>query len=153
MTLTNDNTVQKHGTVDYYPALVTIAGNDTTTNIDSNVITNLDGSIKDLSATLKVTNQTGTSPTAQLKFLGSHFPAGPFNVLQTAQGATAGTVSDADAVAALDISTASSTNVSQTISTSMFGLVHLPPYLKVRSVTGGSASPGLTGVIAASVKR
>jgi hypothetical protein len=151
-TLTNSNTAAQHGSSLFYSALVTATGNDTTDPADSNAITNLDGSIKDICASVRATNQTGTSPTLQLIFLGAHTSSGPWFIIQT-DDTTAGTTADADAVGTLSISTASSTNVAQGVCTSNFGIVTLPPYVKIRVDIGGTSTPGWTGVLSALVKR
>lgn len=155
MTLTNSMAHTKHGTVTFYNALITAASNDTTTNADSDVISNLDGSIKDIAAGVKATNQTGSSPTLTVSFLGS-FDGTVFHAITTAQGGTAGTVGTL-ASPALSISSASSTNVGTGVSLSAFGRggadAMLPPYLKVRVAVGGTGTPGWTGVAYASVKR
>jgi hypothetical protein len=147
-------TKTSHNGTDQYAALITYTGPHTaaTTN-DSGTISNLDGSIKDLCVGITVTNQTGTSPTATLKILGSH-DGTVFSLLTSEQGGTAGTVGAA-ASPALDINTASTTNVSTTFSLSEFRKMGgvLPPFLRVRVVTGGSSTPGLTGVVSATVKR
>lgn len=156
-TLTNSSTKTDYssaaGVVSHYTALITATGNDTTANADSDAIANLDGTIGNVCAVVKATNQTGTNPTLQLKFLGAGVSAGPYFVIQTAQADTAGTTADADAVGALDISTASTTNVAQGICTSQFGIKHLPPSLKVRVTVGGTGTPGWTGVVYATVFR
>jgi hypothetical protein len=153
-TLTNSSTYSPYGDVQLYTALITAASNDTTTNADSNVIYNQGGTIKDLCAGVKATNQTGTSPTLTVSFLGAFDSSGPFFAIKTAQGGTAGTVGTL-ATSALDINTASTTNVSTGLCTSHYGLAGalLPPYLKVRVAVGGSATPGWTGVAYAAVKR
>jgi len=159
-TLTNSNTKTDYKTADstvsVYPALITAAANDTTASALSNVITNLDGSIKDICAAVAATNQTGTSPTLTLSFLGAFAAAGPYFALTTAQGGTAGTTGTM-ATGALDISTASTTNVATGLCMSTFGrgglAALLPPYLKVKTAVGGSATPGGTYVVSATVKR
>ncbi len=150
-TLTNSNTASQHGNQSIFAALITATGNDTTANADSNVISNLDGSIKNICAGVKATNQTGTSPTLTVSFLGSH-DGTVFHALTTAQADTAGTAG-AMASPALSISSASSTNVGTGICTSQFGVQDLPPYIKVRVAVGGSSTPGWTGVAYAAVKR
>lgn len=155
-TLTNSNThttrTSGASSVDFYTALITAASNDTTANADSNTISNLDGTVKDLSAGVVATNQTGTSPTLTVTFIGSYDNATWF-VLQSKQGSTAGTTA-AMSSSALSISSASSTNVSTGISTDMFGrTTGLPPYLRVRITVGGTGTPGWTGVAYAIVKR
>lgn len=152
-TLTNSNTATQHGNNLVYSALITATGNDTTDPADSNVISNLDGSVRDLCMGVKATNQTGTSPTLKLILLGAFASSGPFFIVQTNQADTAGTTADADAVGTLDISTASTTNVAQGVCGSNFGIVNYPPYLKVRVDIGGSSTPGWTGVAYATVKR
>lgn len=153
MTLTNSSTFTKHGTVDFYEALITAASNDTTASADSNVISNLDGGIKDIAFGVKATNQTGTSPTLTVKLLEAFSASGPWFVAQTAQDDDdPGTVADMDS-AALDINTASTTNVAIGITASQFGRTHFAPFLKVRVSVGGSATPGWTGVAYAAVKR
>lgn len=156
MTLANSNAVIPNGNVLSYAALITATSNDTTATALSDPITNLDGSIKDISASVRATNQTGTSPTLTLSFVGAHLAAGPYFALTTAQGGTAGTTGTM-ATAALDINTASTTNVATGLSLSTFGRggkdAMLPPYLKVKVAVGGSSTPGWTGVVSASVKR
>lgn len=152
-TLTNSNTATQNGNSLFYSALITATSNDTTDPADSSVISNLDGSIKDICASVRATNQTGSSPTLQLIFLGAHASAGPFYTIQTSQADTAGTTADADAVGTLSISSASSTNVAQGVCTSNFGIQTLPPYVKIRVDVGGTGSPGWTGVLSALVKR
>jgi hypothetical protein len=152
-TLTNSNTATQNGNALFYSALITATGNDTTDPADSNVIANLDGSIKDICAIVKATNQTGSSPTLKLIFLGGPTSSGPWYIVQTDQADTAGTTADADAVGTLDINTASSTNVAQGVCTSNFGIDTLPPYVKIRVDVGGTGTPGWTGVLSALVKR
>jgi hypothetical protein len=156
MTLTNSNTVVQNGDVIFYNALITATGNDTTASALSNVISNLDGSIKDICAGVTATNQTGTSPTLTVSFLGAFAAAGPYFALTTAQGGTAGTTGTM-ATAALDIATASTTNVSTGLCMSTFGRggadALLPPYLKVKVAVGGTSTPGWTGTAYATVKR
>jgi hypothetical protein len=156
-TLTNSNTKTDYstnkGTVNVYSALITATGNDTTDPADSDAIVNLDGSMRDICAAVNATNQTGTNPTLQLKFLGAHASAGPYFIMQASQADTAGTTADADAVGTLDISTASTTNVAQGICASSFGIRNFPPYVKVRVNVGGTGSPGWTGVVYATVFR
>lgn len=148
--LTNSNAATDHDNVRVYSALITATSNDTTANADSNVIVNTGGEIKDICAGVTATNQTGTSPTLTVKFLGS-FDNSVFHVLTTAQDDDdPGTLSDMDS-AALDINTASTTNVSTSICASQFGRDTFPPYLKVRITVGGSSTPGWTGVAAGSV--
>ncbi len=106
-TLANSNAASQHGNVLVYSALITATANDTTASALSNDISNVDGSIKDVCAGVKATNQTGTSPTLTVSFLGSHDGTTYF-ALTTAQGGTAGTTGTM-ASAALDINTASST--------------------------------------------
>lgn len=152
-TLTNSNSYSQYGNVLFYSALITAASNDTTANADSNVISNLDGSIKDICVGVRATNQTGTSPTLTLKLLGADNASGPFYVMTGAQDQDdPGTLADMDS-AALDINTASSTSVATGICSSQFGRTNLPPYLKVRVTVGGSSTPGWTGVATAAVKR
>lgn len=153
-TLTNSTTATRYpGSTWFYSALITATGNDTTANADSGVINNIGGDILDISAGVKATNQTGSSPTLTVSFLGS-YDASTWFALKTAQGSTAGTVGTM-ASSALDISTASTTNVSTGISLSQFGLAGalLPPYIKVRVAVGGTGSPGWTGVAYAFVRR
>lgn len=156
-TLTNSSTKTDYstadGTVSIYSALITATANDTTTNADSNTIVNLDGSIKDICAGVNATNQTGSSPTLTVSFLGS-FNNTVFHAMKTAQADTAGTLGTM-ASSALDISTASSTNVGTGICLSQFGRGNslLPPYIRIRYAVGGSGSPGWTGVSYATVKR
>lgn len=157
-TLTNSSAKTDYstanGTVSVYSALITATANDTTTNADSNVIVNLDGSVKDICAAVKATNQTGTSPTLTISFLASGDNA-VFHAMKTAQADTAGTIGTM-ASSALDINTASSTNVGTGICLSQFGRgggVLLPPYMKIRITVGGSGSPGWTGVATAAIKR
>lgn len=157
-TLTNSSTATRFGSnafvTDIYAALITAAANDTTTNADSNVILNQNGDIRDIWAGVKATNQTGTSPTLTVSFLGS-FDNATWFAIPTVQGGTAGTTGTM-ATAALSISTASTTNVSTGLSFSQFGYNNgalLPPYLKVRVAVGGSSTPGWTGVAYAFVKR
>jgi len=152
-TLTRSNTASQNGSNLVYSALITATSNDTTDPVDSNALTNLDGSIKDICMGVKATNQTGSSPTLKLILLGAFDPNGPFFIVQTSQADTAGTTADADAVSTLDISSASTTNVSQGVCGSNFGIVGYPPYLKVRVDIGGTGTPGWTGVAAATVKR
>lgn len=150
MAITKSSTYTAHGdgSVHFYSALISVTGNDTTTNIDSNTISNLDFGIKDLWAGVTVTDQTGSSPTVQIVFRGS-FDGTVFFDLPTAQDQDdTGTYGTADS-SALNIATASSTNVAAGISTSMFGLKTLPPHLKVRTVTGGTGTPGYTGEVSA----
>ncbi len=153
MTLTNSMAKSQHGKVTFYTALITASGNDTTTNADSDAISNEDGSIKDICAGVKATNQTGTSPTLTVSLLGS-FDNAVWFAIPTAQADTAGTTGTM-ATAALSISTASTTNVSTGFCTSSFGRSNglLPPYIKVRVAVGGSSTPGWTGVAYATVKR
>lgn len=156
-TLTNSMTKTDYktanSTVSYYGALITAAANDTTAAADSDVIVNLDGSISDICATVKATNQTGTNPTLELDFLGAGAAAGPYHVLLTAQDDDdPGTMSEADS-GTLDIATASTTNVSKGICTSNFGIKHLPAFVKVRVTVGGTGTPGWTGVAYATVFR
>lgn len=156
-TLTNSSAKTDYstmdGTVSVYSSLITATSNDTTTNADSNVIVNLDGSIRDICAGVKATNQTGSSPTLTVSFLGS-FDNAVFHAMKTAQADTAGTLGTM-ASSALDISSASSTNVGTGICLSQFGRGNalLPPYIKVRVAVGGTGSPGWTGVGYATVKR
>lgn len=155
-TLTNADTrtsrTTKDGSVDLYTALITATANDTTASADSNTIYNLDGGIKAISAGVKASNQTGTSPTLTVQLIGS-FDNSKWFVLQSKQGSTAGTTANI-ATGALDISTASTTNVETGLSTDQFGrLGYFPPYVKVRIVVGGSSTPGWTGVAYAVVHR
>ena len=153
MTLANSNTIIKYGNVDAYEALITATGNDTTANADSDVIPNQDLNVRDIHIGMKATNQTGSSPTLTAKLLGAFQAAGPYFIVQTQMDQDdVGTLGDVDS-AALDISTASTTNVAEGICGSQFGLKTYPPYLKVRITVGGSATPGWTGVAYASVKR
>lgn len=157
-TLTNSSTFSRYGNTHFYTALITAASNDTTTPADSNVITNFNGDIKDITAGVVASNKTGTSPTLTVSFIGSYTGAtGSWFALKTAQGSTAGTVGTM-ASSALDISTTDGTAANSAaigISLSQFGLTGalLPPYLKVRIAVGGSSSPGWTGVAYAVVKR
>lgn len=157
-TLTNSSTKTDYktgeSTVSVYSALITATSNDTTTSADSNTITNLDGSIKDIYAGVKATNQTGSSPTLTVKFLGS-FDNSTWFVIQGVQGGTAGTLGTMISPT-LDIATASSTNVQTGTSFSLFGYrpgYLLPPYIKVRITVGGTGTPGWTGTAYAAVKR
>ena len=152
MTLANSNTVTQHGNTQFYEALITATGNDTTANADSNVISNLDGSIKNIWAGVKATNQTGTSPTLQIVFRGSFDNSVYFDLPTQQDQDDTGTYGVADS-STLDINTASTTNVAAGISTGMFGLETLPPYIKVRITVGGSSTPGWTGVVSAAVQR
>lgn len=156
--LTNSSSFTRYGSsafiADIYTALVTASGNDTTTNADSNVILNQNGDIRDIWAGAKATNQTGSSPTLTVSFLGS-FDNATWFAIPTVQGGTPGTTGTM-ATAALSISTASTTNVSTGLSFSQFGYNNgalLPPYLKVRVAVGGTGTPGWTGVSYAFVKR
>lgn len=157
-TLTNSNTSTTNVNVEKFAALITAASNDTTATADSNTITNLGGSIEDVCSAVVASNKTGTSPTLTLSFLGSFTNAtGSWFALKSVQGGTAGTVGTM-ATSALDISTTDGTaanSVAGGICLSQFGLkgALLPPYLRVRITVGGSASPGWTGVVAASVMR
>jgi len=155
-TLTNSNTATQNGNVLLYNALITATGNDTTASALSDPISNIDGSIKDICAATKATNQTGTNPTLTLSFLGAFAAAGPYFALTTAQGGTAGTTGTM-ATGALDISTASTTNVGTGLCLSTFGRggadALLPPYIKVKNAVGGTGTPGWTGVVYAAVKR
>jgi len=151
-TLTNSNTFTRAGSADFYSALVTATGPDTTATADSNTISNLDGSIEHISAGVKATNQTGTSPTLTLSLIGSYDNATWFTV-QGAQGGTAGTTASI-ATGALSISSASTTNVATGFSTDSFVRTGgLPPYLRIRTVVGGSSTPGWVGVVSAVVIR
>lgn len=151
-TLTNSSTFSRYSSGDLYSTLITAASNDTTATADSNVITNYDGAIKHISAGVKVTNQTGTSPTLTLQLIGSFTnTTNSWFVLQSKQGSTAGTTANI-ATSALDISSASTTNVATGFSTDQFNRAGgFPPYLKVRAVVGGSSTPGWTGVVYALV--
>lgn len=156
-TLTKSTSATKYSAADstvyVYSSLITAASNDTTATADSSTINNQDGSIKDICAGVKATNQTGTSPTLTVSFLGS-FDNSVFFSLKSAQSGTAGTLGTM-ASSALDISTASTTNVGTGICLSQFGLngATLPPHIRIRVTVGGSGSPGWTGVAYASVKR
>lgn len=157
-TLTNSNSFTRYGSnafvTDLYTALVTATANDTTANADSNVILNQNGDIRDIWAGVKAINQTGSSPTLTVSFLGS-FDNATWFAIPTTQGGTAGTTGTM-ATAALGISTASTTNVSTGLAFGQFGYNNgalLPPFLKVRVAVGGSATPGWTGVAYAFVKR
>lgn len=157
-TLTNSSTNTDFpgpngSTVEQYTALITATGPDTTDPADSNTIFNRDLSISDICVGVKATNKTGTSPTLKVQILGS-FDNATFFVLQGAQsGSTSGDQDSVEAESTLDISTADSTNVSQGICGSSYGVVNYPPYVRARIDIGGSASPGWTGVAYATVKR
>ena len=153
-TLANSNSYSQYGNVLFYSALITATSNDTTANADSNVISNLDGSVKDICIGVRATNQTGSSPTLTLKLLGADSPTGPFYVVTSSMDQDdPGTLADVDSGTALDIATASSTNVATGLCASQFGRMNLPPYLKARVTVGGSSTPGWTGVATAAVKR
>lgn len=153
-TLTNSSTYTTNGKSYLYSALITAASNDTTATADSNTIDNRDGSIKFISAGVKATNQTGTSPTLTVSLIGS-FDNSTWFAIPTAQGSTAGTTGTM-ATGALSIATASTTNVSTGLTTSSFGygtFGGFPPFIRVRVVVGGSSTPGWTGIGYALVNR
>lgn len=151
-TLVNSNVATRSGSTDFYQALITATGPDTTENADSNTITNLDNSVVAISAGVKATGQTGTSPTLTVSLIGSYDNATWFT-LQSRQASTAGTTANM-ATAALGISTASTTAVSAGISTAQFDRNgDFPPYLRVRVTVGGTSTPGWTGVAYALVTR
>lgn len=138
---------------DLYGALITATANDTTASADSNMIVNVNNDIRSIAAGVRATNQTGTSPTLTIQLLGSFTGTGPWHIVQTSQGGTAGTTANI-ASPALSISTASSTPVATGFDTFQFGLQGISyPYLKLRVVVGGSSTPGWTGVLSATVKR
>lgn len=156
-TLVNSNTASKYttatGSTTFYQSLITATGPDTTASASSNVITNLDGSIKDICFGFRATNQTGTSPTLTMVLQESYQATGPFFNAQTAQDQDdVGTIGDVDS-AAYDISTASSTNVGGGVCASQFGRTSFAPYLRVRATVGGTGTPGWVGVVSAFVKK
>lgn len=153
LTNSNANTQYSAGTTTnvVYSALVTAASNDTTATADSNVITNLDGSVKDVCVFVKATNQTGTSPTLTLSLIESQNASGPWYAAKSGQSGTAGTIGTMNS-GALDISSASTTNVGTGFCASQFGRTSFAPYFKVRTSVGGT-SGGWTGVVSGTVKK
>lgn len=124
----------KYGDAELFTAYITATGNDTTDPVNGKVIDNRDGRITHLYCQTYVTNQTGTSPTINLKLEGSNDGTG-FAAVYDSGG-------NAIASGATSISSASSTPVLVVVDTSQEGRTFFPAYLRLVDDLGGTTPGG-----------
>lgn len=134
---------QNPGDSTYFPALVTATGNDTTSTISSPIIDNSDGRIEALSAVLTVTASSGTSPTANVRLMGSNDGTN-FFIVQSGQSTPANVETGAK-------STSSATVIGMDIA-QFARNGGLPRKLRLDIIQGGT-TPGITGVLSAFIRR
>lgn len=139
-------------TVELYPAMLTATGPHTATSTYLGApISNVTGDIDSIAFGYVATDQTGTSPTLQPALYASFTATGNYFPVRYYVAGTGYSLS----AAAVDISTASTTNVQAGSDSSLYNAGKLPayPYYKVGAVIGGSSSPGWSGTMWAAVRR